>query len=359
VGVFSGVVFFQVTGVPTAHMARKERKYTRLPGRPLTPFEVRSLWLGPDHLLWVESVFFKEHYKRFFYNDIQSIVLQRTDTHVLWSCVWGVLAFLCGLIAYLVPDTPFISGFFLMFFLVLLIANIFLGPACTVYLQTAAQIQKISSLKRVKTARKAIVRIKMLVEAAQGAWDPHKSVPQAQPALVPASANQVSSAPMAAGDPITDTAAEAAVPFKPFLHQTLFGLMMALGVVAAIQLQLKNLPLAALATFVHLAAQVMVIVALTRWYRQTTGTLIIKLNWVALVFISLFTIVGYGLYLAASFSNPQVNYHHWVMFKQVFELQWLENNLTLVGNLIYACGNLLLGCFGWLVLWRLSTSPNP
>lgn len=340
-------------------MARKDRKYNRLPGRPFTPFEVRSLWQGPDHLLWVESVLFKEHYKRFFYTDIQSIVLQRTDAHVLWSCIWGVLASLCGLIAYLMPDTPFIRGFFLMFFLLLLVANIVLGPACTVYLQTAAQVQKISSLKRVKTARKAMARIKGLVEAAQGAWDPRHSGPQVHPISASAFANPVASAPLTAGDLIPDTAAEAAVPFKPFLHQILFGLMLALGVAGAVQLQLQNLPLAALETFVHLAAQVMVIVALTRWYRQTTGTLIIKLNWIALVFITLFTIVGYGLYLAASFSNPQVNYHHWVMFKKVFELQWLEHPLTLVGNIIYACGNLLLACFGWLMLRRLSKSPNP
>jgi hypothetical protein len=359
VGGFFGVVLFPVTGVPITNMARKERKYKRMPGRPLTPFEVRSLWQGTDHLLLVESVFFKEHYKRFFYTDIQSIVLQRTDAHMLWSCIWGILGFLCGLIAFLVPGTPFISGFFTIFFLMLLGANIVLGPACTVYLQTAAQVQKLSSLKRVKTARKVMARIKALVETAQGAWDDHNSGLKANQTSVQVPTNQASSAGMPAGAPIRSMEEVATVPFKPLLHQILFGLLLALGVMGTIQLQLKNLPLATLETLLHLAVQVMAIVALTRWHRQTTGTLIIKINWIALVFITIFTIIGYGLYLAASFSNPQANYHHWVMFKKVFELQWLEHPLTLAGNVIHACGSLLLGCFGLLVLRRRPAGPNP
>lgn len=339
-------------------MARKERKYKRLPGRPFSPFEVRSLWQGPDHLLWVESVFFKEHYKRFFYTDIQSIVLQRTDAHVIWACIWGVLAFICGLIAYLADGTPLVSGFFAMLFTVLLVADIVIGPACTVYLQTAAQVQKISSLRRIRTARKTMDRIKGLVEAAQGPWDPHWGGLQARP-TVTAATGQVASMPMPDGDPVSDRAEEATIPFDPFLHKILFGLLLALGSTGAIQLQLKNLPLAALETFVHLSVQVLVIVTLTRWHRQTAGTLINKLNWIALVIITLFTIIGYGLYLAASISNPQVNYHHWIMFKKVFELQWLEHPLALAGNIAYAAGNLSLGCIGWLALRRLSTRSNP
>jgi hypothetical protein len=358
-GDFFGVVLFQVTGVPTPDMARKERKYKRMPGRPFAPFEVRSLWQGPDHLLWVETVFFKEYYKRFSYADIQSIILQRTDAHVLWSCIWGILALICGLIAFLVTDTPFISGFLTMLFLMLLGANVVLGPACTVYLQTAAQVQKISSLKRVKTARKAMARIKALVEAAQGAWDDRNSGMKATPSSVPSPANQASSAGMPAGTLIRSMEAAVTAPFKPLLHQILFGLLLALGVMGTIQLQLRNLPMATLETLLHLVAQVMVIVALTRWHRLTAGTLINKINWVALVFITLFTIIGYGLYLAASFSNPQVNYHHWVMFKKVFELQWIEHPLTLAANVTYACGNVFLGCFGLLVLRRRPAGPNP
>jgi hypothetical protein len=339
-------------------MTRKERKYKRLPGRPFTPFEVRSLWQGPDHLLWVESVFFKEHYKRFYYTDIQAITLQRTDAHIFWSCLWGFMAMLCGLIAYMVSGTPVISGSFTVLFLLLLTANFVLGPACMVYLQTAAQIQRISSLKRVRTAQRSINRIKALVEAVQGPWrEPNNLLSGSASSQSPAIRGSSVEGPAGSMDRNLDEAA--AVPFKPLLHQIMFGLLLALGALGAVQLQFKNLPLAALETLMQLVVQVMVIVALTRWYHQITGTVIIKMNWIALVFITIFTLIGYGLYLVASFNNPGFNYHQWVMFKKVFELQWLEHPLTLAGNITHACGSLLLGISGLLVLRRrLSVADN-
>jgi hypothetical protein len=334
-------------------MRRKERKYKRLPGRPFTPFDVRSLWQGPDHLLWVETVFFKEHYKRFFYTDIQAITLQRTHAHIFWTCVWGFLASVCGLIAFMVTGPPLFSGAFTMLFLVLLAANLILGPACIVYLQTAAQIQRISSLKRVRTAQRAMTQIAALVEAAQGPWNKH-NYPKAGSSSPQASKIRGLSTDMPSDSTNQDLETAAADPFKPLLHQILFGLMLAAGALGAVQLQIKNLPLAVLETLLHLAVQVMVIVALARWYRQINTTVIAKINWIALVFATLFTIIGYALYVVASFSNPEFNYHHWMMFKKVFELQWIDYPLTLAGNITHTCGSLLLGISGLLVLRRRS-----
>jgi hypothetical protein len=353
VGDFFCVAFFQIAGNRTTIMARKERKYKRLPGRPVTPFEARSLWQGPDHLLWVESVFFKERYKRFYYTDIQAVVLQRTGMHRFWSGIWGSLTLLCGLIASLMTGPPLISGAFTAIFLLLLVTNILLGPACKVYLQTAVQLHRISSLVRVRTARKTVDRIKTLVEAVQGPWDKNSLKTGTASARASASKDSVTDPPAAT----LDRGLEA--PFKPLLHQILFGLLLVLGALGATQFQIKSLALAILETLLHLSVQVIVIVALTRWYSQIRGALIVKINWIALVFITIFSIIGYGLYLAASFSNPQINYYHWAMFKKVFELQWFEHPVTLVGNILYACGNLLLGIFGWLVLQRFSTGPNP
>ena len=36
-----------------------------------------SVWLGPDHLLLVESLRFREEYKRFYLRDIQAIAVAR------------------------------------------------------------------------------------------------------------------------------------------------------------------------------------------------------------------------------------------------------------------------------------------
>jgi hypothetical protein len=338
-------------------MARKERKYKRLPGRPFSPFEVRSLWQGPDHLLWVESVFFKENYKRFFYSDIQSVVLQRTDTHMLWSFIWGAVALICGLIALLMPGTPYVSATFTAIFLLALGINLAWGPSCNVYLQTAVQVQKISSLKRVRTGQKTMARIKALVEAVQGPWEKQDSL-NALSAAPQAGTSQVQTAGAPTASENRDSKQAPAGPFEPRLHQVLFGLLLVLGTIGLIQLQLKSMPVAVLETLFHAATQIMVIIALVRWYRHLKGTLIIKVNWLALFFIAIQTIIGYGLYFAVSFSNPQISYHHGAMFKKMFELQWIDHPLALVGNLVYAGGSLLLGICGWLILRRQPKGPK-
>jgi hypothetical protein len=332
-------------------MANKQRKYKRLPGRLFTLLDVRSLWQGPDHLLWVERVFFKENYKRFFYNDIQSVILQRTDTHMIWSFVWGALALTCGLIAFLVPGTPYVSATFTASFFLALGINLAWGPSCTVYLQTAAQVQKISSLKRVRTAQKAMDRVKELVEAVQGTLEKQNGMQ----APLPASGTHPALTP-AAGTPAAlaqrSVKADPVGPFNPLLHQVSFGLLLALGAIGFIQMTLKSLPVAVVETLLHGVVQIMVIIALVRWYRHLKGTLTIKISWLALFFISMQTIIGYGIFLAVSFSNPQINYHHWAMFKKMFELQWIDHPLALAGNLIYTGGDLLLGIGGMIALRR-------
>lgn len=320
-----------------------------MPGRPFLPFYTGSLWQGPDHLLWVETVLFKESYKRFYYSDIQSVVLQRTGTHLIWTFVWAALALLFGAIAFWVPGSPYVSGTFMAIFLAALLMNIIMGPGCSVYLQTAVQRQKIWSLKRVRTANKVMTRIKAFVEKQQGAWEKQKSMDAQKAALNSAPADSVG----VPGISLPGTSEKVPQgPFKPLLHQILFGLFLVMGIFGCVQILLKNLPLGLMETLIHGAVQIMVIVALVRWYRHLKGTMIAKINWLALAFVVIQTAIGYGLYFAVSFQNPEINYHHWAMFKKMFELQMTDHPMALAGNIIYGGGSLLLGAFGLLAVQR-------
>jgi hypothetical protein len=332
-------------------MAHKKKAYKKLPGRSFTLIDAKTLWQGDNHLLYVESLFFRESYKRFDYNDIQTIILQRTGTHLIWSFTWGALALLFGIIAFLVPGPPYVSGTFFSIFILALVANLMMGPSCIVYLQTAVQLQKLSSLRRVRTACKAMTRMKSLIEEKQGPWEQNKSV-EAQKPVVQTSKNGAVRTPDAV--PNADVMGEQAPkgPYNALLHQILFGLFTFLGMLGAMQLFLKSLPLGLLETLVHSAVQIMVIVALVRWFRHLKGTLIAKFNWLALVFIVVQTIIGYGLYMLVSIRNPEINYHHWAMFKMIFEMQMSGHPVALAGNIIFSGGSLLLGAFGLLVVQR-------
>jgi hypothetical protein len=149
-------------------MAQNRLKYIRLPGRLPIPFFTQSLWQGEDHLLWVETIFFKQQYKRFYYQDIQAIIMRRSNDHRIWTILWSIVASIFGLITMSVNGSPAFPGGMALIFLVLVAINLGLGPTCTVRVQTAAQVQKITALRRVRTARKAMNQIRVLVEGAQG-----------------------------------------------------------------------------------------------------------------------------------------------------------------------------------------------
>jgi hypothetical protein len=339
-------------------MTQKKPTYRKLPGRPIISYGAGSLWRGPDHLLFVESLLFKERYKRFHYNDIQFLLLKRNNIHLVWTLVWGGLALLFGIVAAAVSGAPVVSGTLLAISLGALATNLFLGPCCTVYLQTAVQVQKLANLRRVRTANKVMTQIKALAEAHQGPWQGSqntgaqttlfKTPPAASPDMPVASVSEES------------PALEPKAPYKPLLHQILFCLLIVMGVIGAAQVFLKSLPIGLVEALLQGTAQILVIVALVLWHRHLKGTLIAKFNWLALVFIGVQSIIGYGIYLAVSIRHPEINYHHWAMFKLMFELQMSDHPLTLAGNIIFSGVSLLLGAFGLLVVQRHgSTTATP
>jgi hypothetical protein len=328
-------------------MAREEKIYRRLPGRPFTPIGVSSFWNGPDHLLLVETAFFRERYKRFYYKDIQAVIMHRNSLHRVWTALWSALSLLFGVIAYLVEGTPYTSGTLLAICLSALAVNLLLGPCCMVFLQTAVQRQRLRTLRRVRTAAKAMDRIKVLVEAQQGSWEKEKSIKvHGKQSGAETMSPRMQTTAIAASD-------EGKKPvglYKPLLHKILFGLLLAMGVLGAIQLFLKNLPLGLLEALMHSVIQIMVIVTLARWSSHLKGTVISKINWLALILIAFYTVAGYVLYFTVSFRFPEINYHNWAMFKKMFELMTVDHPLALYSNIVYAGGSLLLGVFGMLAV---------
>src|SRR5574341_2110684 len=138
--------------------------YRRLPGRRRTfAFTRNSLWLGEDHLLHVINRGYTEEYKRFYYRDIQAVVMRRTRTGAVITLLLGVLNLFflalvllgwkrwewepAGLIAILIP-----AGFCLF----VLLIYVFRGPTCVCHLRTVVHFESLPSLSRVAQAIKAM-----------------------------------------------------------------------------------------------------------------------------------------------------------------------------------------------------------
>lgn len=139
-----------------------------------------SLWLGSDHLLFVERKGYTESYKRFYFRDIQAITVRRTNGRAFGNALLVVPAFICVLGVLTCTMTPAnrvgitVWGIIGMPFLVAMLINSLLGEACACQLRTAVQTEDLPSIRRVRQARKILDRIRPLIVTTQGQLTPEE-----------------------------------------------------------------------------------------------------------------------------------------------------------------------------------------
>ncbi len=134
-----------------------------------------SLWLGPDHLLGVDSSGYSETYKRFYFRDIQAVSIQETKRRAVWNAVLAlpVVGCLAGLLTSLssTPQNNVAVIIWLIFsavFLVPFLVNNIFGTGCVCHLRTAVQIEELPSLCRVRKTRRILEKIRPFIITAQG-----------------------------------------------------------------------------------------------------------------------------------------------------------------------------------------------
>jgi len=164
----------------------REREYKRLtrarrrPGFAAVVAPHSSLWLGKDHLLCIDTNGYSESYKRFYFRDIQAIVLCKTRRRLIWNWVLGIVTTSClagwgyDLLAGSTMElVGIVTGTIVTsVFAVPLVINSLLGPTCDCHLQTAVQTEYLPALSRIRSVRKLLNRIRPLIEEAQGTVAP-------------------------------------------------------------------------------------------------------------------------------------------------------------------------------------------
>ena len=144
-------------------------KYQKLPGsgsrnRGFAVVACRNtLWMGDDHLLSVDRTFFAETYKRFYFRDIQALILQRTWRRGKWNIFFSVMLMFFMLVqaysSFRGPDLPVFSSTMVVVSLIFLLVNTLRGPTCRLRLRTAVQEEELAACQRLGTARRAMARI--------------------------------------------------------------------------------------------------------------------------------------------------------------------------------------------------------
>lgn len=132
-----------------------------------------SLWQGADHLLQIEKDGYSENYKRFYFSDIEQFAIridrrQWTITFILGATV-GIFLFIALL------NTGLARGLFAGFggfFFLPMIYNWMRGPTCVVHVASAVQREELSSVRRVKSAKRLLNVLREAAAESQGVIPP-------------------------------------------------------------------------------------------------------------------------------------------------------------------------------------------
>jgi hypothetical protein len=137
--------------------------YIKLPGKARTLATTSRLWLGEDHILLVKSTRVVEDYRRFYFPDVQAILVRRTmPFHYGWAAFLFISTLLVARFWRSVPAT----------LIMLAASGVYLrlrGPACVCHLYTAVRRERLPSVHRWKTAERVLEILRSHIEQHQGA----------------------------------------------------------------------------------------------------------------------------------------------------------------------------------------------
>jgi hypothetical protein len=270
-------------------------EYRRLPGRGRTLLGSDTLWIGEDHLLLVELRGFTETYRRFYFRDVQAIILRRTDR----AGTMGILLGLLGLVflAFATGAGPVwnvvwgsVSG---LLFLGLAV-NVALGPSCHCVLRTALQTVRLRPLGRLRRARRVLERLRTHIELEQGALTPDERVARARAA---AGEEGVAAAPSAAA-PV--------VPPRPPVvgaervtrhdtgraHETLAYALLFSAIVGVVPVLYFHITLSVALSVVFLGRMACLVAALARQHHSDLPASLKTFAWTAFGFEAAIVILG-------------------------------------------------------------------
>lgn len=299
-------------------MARKPRTYRKLAGSGFSLALRHSLWQGPDHLLWVESAIFQEQYRRFYFQDIEAVVLQRTGRRTVWTLVLGGFFFLFAAIALFSDGIPYFSIFMAATLAILTAVQWLKGPGCRLYLQTAVQRYRLSNLVRMRKALKVMDRIRASAEAVQGPLAPIRFSGM-QTETGKGDAEKTDKTRRRPAPEAEDTAL-----YGLRLHGIFYGLLLLFGLARGAQLWFKSVPMAVTDMAFLVCTLVLAIVVLARMKGRARGSLLSLSAWLTLVFTVVHAMAAYGVFIAAAMramASMESPYDNWAIFKSFFQLQ--------------------------------------
>lgn len=347
-------------------MARKQKEYTRLRGQSRTAFAVSgiarcSLWAGKDHMLYVANEGYTEEYRRFYYKDIQAILVRRTVAGPVGTAILSIFT-ACMLLWLLYGLSEgwhwgglLALGIVTLFFLIPLLVNILKGPTCATYIRTAVQTEQVHSLSRLRAAMKVVRWLRETIEEVQGRFSAeHVARMEEEVArLEEEDARRKETARAAAQ---VRTGGRPLRPYRSKAHQVLFTILLADFCHNCLQFHITDPNLYLVAATLAISITAATVVALIKQFRTTLWPGIKAITWVTLPYLVVLNFVSNMSFLFYSFTNPVATRSSWQVYRAMYDVSPFDSELRMAIVIIGMIGSGGLGLTGLLMLNRFRQS---
>jgi len=328
-------------------MAKKVKEYNKLPGSKKGFFIGKyTLWQGADHLLHIFSRVGIEDYKRFYFDDIQAIIVRKTITGKVQNIILG-----CLMLLFLFPAFIFEGGWSVFYiavvsilFLILLV-NLLLGPTCDTRLMTAVQTEKLQSLHRLNKTFRVMDQIGQHIQQVQGSLsrDDLSQIPG-----TPAGRRSITGKPGTAPTQVAKHENGRA-------HLILFALLLLNGVLVISEFFISHVVPTLLSTVTGFCIGIFVIIALVRQHNSDLPGSLRIITWTTLGYVCVAFGMGYIVGMVFAIKNPSLAYNQWELIKALSSLSPWDSSLKLSYNILVLGGAFSLGIPG-LIFHRRSGS---
>ena len=265
--------------------------YRKLPGSSGL-FLRKRLWLGPDHILLVTSNVLAQEYRRFYFNDIEALVIAEIENPArFYGALLSVIAIVLtlGLAVAGHVVTSVLCGLLAMGLGVFTLTR----PSVRCALKTRVSREALPSLKRPETARRVIAMLKSEIEKVQGAVpvDALAAHPHVEGSTVP--------------PPLS--------PYKGRMHYWAFAAMFAVALLTPAKLYSSSIPVANALAGVHIGMILLAVIAAVKQHgsevsRVARTVIALTLAWAATSFVTEQVIVASTI--QAAFKNP-MGFDYW------------------------------------------------
>jgi hypothetical protein len=153
-------------------VAESKLTFRKLPGRRRGFIFSAGLWTGSDHILSVKGARFQEQYKRFYFRDIQAIVVTKVPRFIVTTPIVALAALLLIGLLIVRLRLPALTDWLWLLLAALTAGWIYVSVAqsCTCRLYTAVSREDLPSLYRMWTARKAVAELERRIAEVQGVF---------------------------------------------------------------------------------------------------------------------------------------------------------------------------------------------